>query len=104
MEINIRGRNSNLFGIDWLILFNLWEISINTFCRKLDASEVTKSAQTEKFVNDLKSEITKVFVDGLGCYTKAEVKFELKDSARPVFKPKRNIPFPSLEVIKNYKD
>ena len=44
------GRNSNLFGIDWIILLNLWEIPINTFCRKLDASEIKKLVQTEKFV------------------------------------------------------
>ena len=31
--------------------------------------------------------------------SKAEVKFELKDSAGPIFKSKRNIPLSSLEVI-----
>ena len=29
----------------------------------------------------------------LGCCTEAEVKFELNDSVRPVFKPKKYIPF-----------
>ena len=54
------GRNSNLFGIDLIKLFNLWEIPINTFCRQLDALEVKKSVQTEK------TKFTKVFDDGLG--------------------------------------
>ena len=95
----IPGRNSNLFGIDCIILFNLWEIPISTFCRKLDASEVKKSVQTENFVNDLKREFIEVFADGLDYCTKTEVKFELKDNTRPVFKPKRNILFSSLNVI-----
>ena len=78
--------------------FNLWEIPINTFCRKLDVG--SKEIGTDKkFVNDLKSEFTKVFADKSGCWTKAEVKFELKDSTRPVFETKRNILFSLLEVI-----
>ena len=88
-------RNSSLFGIDWFILFNLWEIPINAFCRILDVLEVKKSVQTEKYFYDLKSKFTKVFADGLGYRTKAEVKFKLKDSTRPVFKPKRNIRYRS---------
>ena len=36
---------------------------------------------------------------GLGCCTKTEVKFEIKEKVKPVFKPKRNVPFSSLEVI-----
>ena len=37
-----------------------------------------KSKQTENFVNKLKSEFNKVFVDKLGCCMKTEVRFELR--------------------------
>ena len=37
-----------------------------------------KTKQTENFVNKLKSEFNKVFVDELGCCTKTEVRFELR--------------------------
>ena len=50
-------------------------------------------------LNKLKSEFIKVFADELGYCTKTEVRFELKDNVKPVFKPKRKVPFSSLETI-----
>ena len=29
---------SNLFGTDWIVLFNLWELHINSFCNKINVS------------------------------------------------------------------
>ena len=60
---------------------------------------MVKSKQTENFVNKLKSEFNKVFADELGCCTKTEVRFELKDNVKPVFKPKRKVLFSSSETI-----
>ena len=39
------------------------------------------------------------FSEGLGVCTKTEVNFELKQNVKPVFKPKRNVPFSSKEDI-----
>ena len=58
-----------------------------------------KSKQAENFVNKLKSEFYKVFVDKLGCCMKTEVRFKLKDNVKPVFKPKRKVPVSLLETI-----
>ena len=58
-----------------------------------------KSKQTENFGNKLKSEFNKVFAGELGCCTKTEVGFELKDNVKPVFKPKRKFLFSSLYTI-----
>ena len=52
-----------------------------------------------KTLNKLKSQFSKVFADELGCCTKTEVRFELKDNVKPVFKSKRKVPFLSLETI-----
>ena len=81
------------------VLFDLWEKPINAFCRRLNASSMGKSKQTENFVNKLKSEFNQVFANKLGCCTKTEVRFKLKDNVKPVFKPKRKVPFSSLETI-----
>ena len=85
--------------IDLIVWFDSWEKPINAFCRKLNASRMGKSKQTENFVNKLKSEFNKVFADVLGFCTKTEVRFELKNNVKPVFKPKRKVPFSSLETI-----
>ena len=58
-----------------------------------------KNKKNENFVNKLKSEFNKVFADELGCCMKTEVRFELKDNVKPIFKPKRKVPFSSLETI-----
>ena len=95
----IAGKNANSFGIDLIVLYDLWEKPINAFCRRLNALSMGKSKQTGNFVNKLKSEFNKVFTDELGCCMKTEVRFELKDNVKPVFKSKRKVPFSSLEMI-----
>ena len=61
----------------------------------LNASSMGRSKQIENFVNKLKSKFNKVLADGLGCCTKTEVSFEHKVNVKPVFKPKRKVPFSS---------
>ena len=40
-----------------------------------------------------------MFSEGLGQCMKTEVRFELKDNIRPVFKAKRNVPFLALDAV-----
>ena len=48
-------------------------------CNKLNATSKTKSRKIEEFLTDLKNEFPQVFSDGLGCDTKTEVRFEIKE-------------------------
>lgn len=50
---------------------------------------IENSKLPEKFIKDLKKDFENVFSEGLGCCTKVEVKFELKDKAKLMFKPKK---------------
>lgn len=95
----VPGKNSNLFGIDLMILFNLWGKPISSFCNKVSLAGLEKSKLPGKFIDELKKDFKEVFSEGLGCCTKTEVKFELKDEAKPVFKPKRKVPYSALETI-----
>ena len=95
----VPGINSCLFGIDWIVLFDLWELPINSFCNRVSVSEKKNSKQNEDFLTVLKSEFPRVFSVGLGVCTKTEVNFVLKQNVKPVFKPKRNVPFSSKEDI-----
>lgn len=88
---------SNLFGTDWIILFNLWELPINSFCNRVNVSSRCKNRVTENFVKDLKIKFPQVFSEGLGCCKKAKAKFEVKENVKPIFKRKRNVPFGVLE-------
>ena len=91
--------NSCLFGIDWIILLDLWELPRNSICNSVSVSEKKNSKQNEDFLTVLKGEFPRVYSEGLGVCTKTEVNFELKQNVKPVFKPKRNVPFSSKEGI-----
>ena len=38
-EYIVPGNDLCLFGINWILLFDLWEMLINSYCNKLDATE-----------------------------------------------------------------
>lgn len=63
------------------MLFDLWELPVNSFCNKVDMSV--------KEISDLKNEFPCVFW----------TMHENQDNIRPVFKPKRNVPFSTLDSV-----
>ena len=96
-KVYVLQNSANLFGTDWIVLFNLWELPINSFCNKINVSN--KNRVTEVFVKKLKIKFPEVFSEGMGTCKKTEAKFEMKENVRPVFKQKRNVPFGVLEPI-----
>jgi len=82
----------------------LWELPINSFCNKVDIIEKNKLNKTKRFIDDLKNELPPVFSEGLGLCTKTEVKFELKENAKPVFRKKRKVAFSTLDTINEELD
>ena len=90
---------SNLFGTHWIVLFNLWELPINSFCNKINVSSPFKNRVTENMIKDLKTKFPQVFLEGLGICKKTEAKCEGKENTKTIFKRKRNVPFSALEQI-----
>ena len=85
----------NLFGMDWIQKFELWDSPIGDFCQKVD----NLTAEAEKLKKDLKESFPNVFSDKLGRCTKMEAKFKLQDNVPSVFKKKQNVPFASMQKI-----
>ena len=98
-KVFVLQNSSNLFGNNWILMFDLYELPINSFCNRIDVSQTGENKATEKVIKDLKNKFPRVFSEGLGECTKTEVKFELKEAVKPVFKPKRNVPFAALETV-----
>ena len=91
---------SNLFGTIWVLLFDLWEkFPVNSFCKKVKVTVKEKYEETEKTIPDLKNEFPRVIFEGLRQCTKTEVRFELKDNRKPVFKTKKNVLFTGLDSV-----
>lgn len=98
-KIYVLQNSSNLMGSDLIILFDLFEIPINSFCNRIDVSPAGKNKNKDNLIKDLKTEFPRVFSGGLGNCTKTEVKFEVKENVKPVFKPKRKVPYAALETV-----
>lgn len=85
----------NLFGIDLIEAFGLWDEPPSAYCNM-----VHKEIDTAAAVKELQSTFPKVFsANEIGMCTKAVAKIHLKADAVPVFRPKRPVPFHVLPEI-----
>ncbi|XP_061509326.1 uncharacterized protein K02A2.6-like [Anopheles gambiae] len=83
----------NVIGIDWIDRFNLWAIPFDVLCKKVS------SACPKDRIVQLQSKYPTVFDDSLGHCTKTKVKLFLKPNVKPVFCPKRPVPFNTIALV-----
>ena len=57
LKAYVQKNSENLFGIDWIEKFNLWDCPMITFCRKIE-STTTNSVNLKK---ELKQRFPQVF-------------------------------------------
>ena len=100
LKFFVLNNTENLFGSDWFQKFNLYDQPIYTFCKKVECF----TAEAEKIQIELKGSFPEVFSVGLGKCTKIKAKFELKENTCPIFRKKRNVPFPTTEEINKELD
>ena len=75
--------------------FNLFNVQINTFCHKIDG----KTTSPDKLKKELRIKLPEIFPEELGFCSKVKAKFEVKENVMPVFRPKRPVPYASVEII-----
>lgn len=85
--------NLNLLGIDWIELFELWSVPIDSICNQVQAKPV------EQHVREFRAKHADVFNDSLGHCKKMKVKLYLKSNSRPVFCPRRPVPFNTIPLV-----
>ncbi|XP_052566467.1 uncharacterized protein K02A2.6-like [Culex pipiens pallens] len=83
----------NLLGIEWIELFELWSVPIDSICNVVEVKSVEEQLQ------ELRANHAAVFDDSLGHCTKTKVKLYLKPNAKPVFCPKRPVPFNTISLV-----
>ncbi|XP_055714234.1 uncharacterized protein K02A2.6-like [Phlebotomus papatasi] len=84
--------NINLFGVEWINLFNLWEKTISSLCSVNSVSE-------KDIVTSLKTTFPSVFSSTMGKCTKGQAHLQLKPSTVPVFRPKRPVPYHVTDLV-----
>ncbi|CAH8529728.1 unnamed protein product [Dicrocoelium dendriticum] len=95
----------NLLGLDWMEELKLLDQSVNSICQKL---QVEKPAETQNMSLELYSQIAELkrrheslFQPGLGCCRIARAELNLKPDARPVFRPKRPVPYATQPIVES---
>lgn len=86
--------NLDLFGNDWLELFNLWSTPLNAISKNIIAS-----VSISKNISHLKQQFPKLFTETLGLCTKVKVNIYKKPDAKPIFKAKRPVAYAALQPI-----
>ncbi|XP_055688256.1 uncharacterized protein K02A2.6-like [Lutzomyia longipalpis] len=98
----VTSANCDLFGIEWIQLFNLWSQPADAFCRYVDATPL--KLNKDKIIQQFKDEFQSVFDTGLGLCTKASASFQLVEGAKPIFRPKRPVPYHVLDQVEQELD
>ena len=75
--------------------FNLFNVPIDTFGNKIDST----TTSLDKLKKELKMKSAETFSEGLRFFSKVKAKFEVKENVMPVFRPKRPLPYASIEII-----
>ncbi|XP_059617792.1 uncharacterized protein K02A2.6-like [Phlebotomus argentipes] len=91
----VSGSNSNLFGIEWIQLFDLWSKPADSFCRNVSVAPIDKA----RLIQQLKEEFKNVFDDGLGLCTKTTATLQLKEGAKPIFRAERPVPYHVMDLV-----
>ncbi|XP_055714375.1 uncharacterized protein K02A2.6-like [Phlebotomus papatasi] len=100
-EIKVKDAQFNSMKIlEWIQLFDLWSKPANSFCRNVEAIQ-SGTFNKEKIVKQLKDEFQPVFDSGLGLCTKATASLKLKEGAKPIFRPKRPVPYPVMAQVED---
>ena len=93
--------NLNLFGLDWIERLHLLDVPLNHICNQLETIQPHESIDNlcSTLVTKIRHEFAPVFGEGLGCCTKMKAVLRLRTDARPVFRPKRPVPYAVLPIL-----
>lgn len=96
----VSAAETNLFGIDWITQFNLWDRPMSTFCNQVSKSnQILSPTEVEQRVAQLRDEFAEVFEPTLGRCKDVLVRLELIEGAKDTFRPKRPVPFHAQKQV-----
>ena len=97
----VRSVKSHLLGLDWIERLNLLDVPLNLICNQLETTQRRESIDNlcSTLVTKIRHEFAPVFGEGLGCCTKMKAVPRLRTDARPVFRPKRPVPYAVLPIL-----
>ncbi|KAK4468996.1 hypothetical protein MN116_000138 [Schistosoma mekongi] len=93
-------------GIDWIDKLNLWKVPLDAVCTLKD-SHIPKNLPVLKVTSNnnvlnaahLFEKHSNVFQNILGCCNIGKARLYLRQGATPVFRPKRQVPYASIDKV-----
>lgn len=97
----------NLLGIEWIERLNLWNVPLNSVCDQVnplnsisfcDVASVSTTL-APSFLKSLQAKHTHLFDTELGLCTKANARLYLEPGTKPIYRPKRPVPYAVVDKI-----
>ncbi|KAA3677466.1 uncharacterized protein DEA37_0014526 [Paragonimus westermani] len=97
----------NLLGIDWIEKLDLWNVPFNSVCDVhntihlstfCDVAKISSKLYSD-FVQQLPDKFPDVFTNNLGKCTKGKAQLFIEPGSRPVFCPKRPVPYSTTAAL-----
>ncbi|KAK4474327.1 hypothetical protein MN116_000411, partial [Schistosoma mekongi] len=85
----------DLLGLDWLEKLKLMDRPISMICNNVSTMKIEEKSIGEELMERHKM----VFSDGLGECTKFQATLTLRQGSKPVFRPKRPVPYAAIPVV-----
>ncbi|XP_055585260.1 uncharacterized protein K02A2.6-like [Uranotaenia lowii] len=86
----------NLIGIEWLDLFDLWSIPFKSICNQI---AIFSPERIDKEIKQMMVQHKQLFSGSLGHFNRSKVHLHLKPNPKPVFCPRRPVPFNSIPLV-----
>lgn len=87
-------KHLNLLGLDFIDAFDMWSRPLNSICNQVNHSNFDPDCG-----NRYLTQFPEVFRDTLGHCTRTKITLFLKQDAKPVFRPKRPVPFHAVQQV-----
>ena len=92
----------DLLGLDWIEGLKLFDKPLNAVCNKTTATSSSGKLETsmpKAILERLEQRYPTVFSDNLGRCSKMQAHLSLLPESRPVFRPKRPVPYAALQMV-----
>ncbi|XP_053686398.1 uncharacterized protein K02A2.6-like [Sabethes cyaneus] len=84
--------NLNLLGIEWIEMFGLWSVPIDSICNQVQV-------KSDQQILEFRAKHADIFKDSLEHCKKMTVRLFLKSNSKPIFCPKRPVPFNTISLV-----
>lgn len=89
-------KNLNVFGTDWIELFNLSNVPVNTFC---DSIKINIINGQRDYIKVIETNYPNIIKEELGHSKLSQVRLQLKPNSQPIFRAKRPVAYASQQAV-----